>query len=435
MYAMKSTFLLHLKNTVMASNLLDSVRGYLTPDLIDRTSSHLGEPTSSINKALTAAVPGVFGMFMSRAERGDAQGLLHDAHEADDNNVLSNPQRLISGSSGSFLSGGIDRLQSMFGGNAGGLISSIANFAGIRTSSAQGLLSILTPLGLGVLGRHARENNLSAQGLTSYLSSQRSSIMGALPSGFSLGSLFGSREERTSVREDDNTSRAQGVETVREPRKTNWVPLLLLGLGVIALLWFLARRGSDNDRENTVAGASTPMTTTTTTDTHAARATVPTDNTAGRERTNVRLANGQELNAFRGGVEDQLVTCLNEAGCAAGKDQWYDFDNINFETGSAQLTAASQQQVQNIATILNAYPKAKIKIGGYTDKTGNAAANKRLSQQRADAVKRAIIAAGAKANQIVGAEGYGSEFAKVDASASDAERKKDRRIAVQLREK
>jgi outer membrane protein OmpA-like peptidoglycan-associated protein len=85
--------------------------------------------------------------------------------------------------------------------------------------------------------------------------------------------------------------------------------------------------------------------------------------------------------------------------------------------------------------ILKAYPKAKIKIGGYTDKTGDADANKKLSQQRADAVMNAIKTSGANISQLLGAEGYGSGFAKMDSTASDEERKVDRRIAVQLREK
>ena len=58
-----------------------------------------------------------------------------------------------------------------------------------------------------------------------------------------------------------------------------------------------------------------------------------------------------------------MVACLNDAGCTAGTDKWFDFDNINFETGSARLTAESQAQVKNIAAILNAYPKVVIKIG------------------------------------------------------------------------
>jgi outer membrane protein OmpA-like peptidoglycan-associated protein len=65
---------------------------------------------------------------------------------------------------------------------------------------------------------------------------------------------------------------------------------------------------------------------------------------------------------------------------------------------------------------LKAYPKTKIKIGGYTDKKGDEAANKKLSKSRALAVKAALETAGV-GKQVVGAEGYGSEFAKADAVA------------------
>ncbi|HYK54936.1 MAG TPA: OmpA family protein, partial [Flavisolibacter sp.] len=198
-------------------------------------------------------------------------------------------------------------------------------------------------------------------------------------------------------------------------------------------VWYFAGRGKE---KNEMA------TRTTTTDNNAAKhAPVAIDNTSNnmaksaRTSTKVRLANGTELEAYAGGVEEKLVNCLDDAACTAGKDKWFDFDNINFETGSANLTPESQAQVKNIVAVLNAYPKAKIKIGGYTDKTGNAASNQKLSQQRADAVMNAIKAAGAKPEQVTGAEGYGSTMAKMPASASDEERRADRRISVQLREK
>lgn len=157
-----------------------------------------------------------------------------------------------------------------------------------------------------------------------------------------------------------------------------------------------------------------------------------------RETLKVELPGGVTLDAYKGGIEDRLVGFLKTDWTTLGADSlknvWFDFDNLNFETGKASITAESQSQVKNIAAILNAFPKAKFKIGGYTDKTGDAAANKKLSQERADAVLAAISGAGAKAAQLAGAEGYGSEFAKVAASASDEERKADRRIAISVRE-
>jgi outer membrane protein OmpA-like peptidoglycan-associated protein len=291
---------------------------------------------------------------------------------------------------------------------------------------------MLAPLGLGVLGRHARENNMSEQGLTAYLADQKSSIMSALPAGLSLGSLFGGpKVHSTGVGSNVRESKAY-VEDRAPKSGTNWLLWLILAIAAIALLWYFLGKGCNkSDTQATTTDTTTTMTTAPVDTSMNTNTTTTTE----RQSMKVKLADGTEINAYSGGIEDQLVKCLDDAACQAGKDKWFDFDNINFETGSAKLTSESQQQVQNIVAILKAYPKAKIKIGGYTDKVGNADANKKLSQQRADAVMNAIKSAGANAGQLAGAEGYGSQFAKVDASASDEERRSDRRIAVQLREK
>lgn len=149
----------------------------------------------------------------------------------------------------------------------------------------------------------------------------------------------------------------------------------------------------------------------------------------------VKLPDGVELDAYKGGIEDQLVSFLNDPASKAGKDVWFDFDNLNFKSGSAEITEESTKQVQNIAAVLKAYPGLKIKIGGYTDNTGDSLANIKLSQNRADAVFDALKTDGANRTQLLGAEGYGSQFAKSPANAPDEERVKDRRISVSVREK
>lgn len=153
------------------------------------------------------------------------------------------------------------------------------------------------------------------------------------------------------------------------------------------------------------------------------------------ESIKVTLPGGIEIDAYKGGIEDRLVAFLNDTNAKPGKDVWFDFDNLNFETNSASITPESNVQVQNIASILKAYPKVKVKIGGYTDKTGDSAANMQLSQQRADAVLKALQNTNAGTTQLVGAEGYGSQYAKAAADAPDEEKKKDRRISLSVREK
>lgn len=155
-----------------------------------------------------------------------------------------------------------------------------------------------------------------------------------------------------------------------------------------------------------------------------------------RESLKVKLPDGTELDAYKGGIEDKLVAFLNSDYKALGADSlkntWFDFDNLNFNTASAEITAESQKQVSNIAAILKAFPAAKIKIGGYTDKVGDEAANKKLSGDRAKSVKAALDKAGAGA-QVTDAEGYGSAYAKHPADAPESDRVTDRRVSVSVR--
>lgn len=208
--------------------------------------------------------------------------------------------------------------------------------------------------------------------------------------------------------------------------KVNWLPLVLSAVVVLGLIIFIFKgcNGSDQSQEALIGSDSTRF------DSTAVSAELPT-----HESMKVKLPDGVELNAYKGGIEDRLVSFLNDPSSLPGKDVWFDFDNLNFKTGSADITEESLVQIQNLSSILKSYPKLKIKIGGYTDKTGDSLNNMKLSQSRADAVVAALKADSANAAQLTGAEGYGSEYAKAAADAPDSERKTDRRIAVSVRAK
>jgi OmpA family len=72
-----------------------------------------------------------------------------------------------------------------------------------------------------------------------------------------------------------------------------------------------------------------------------------------------------------------------------------------------------------------------MKIGGYTDKVGKDDSNLKLSDSRAKAVQAVLAKAGVGA-QVPQAEGYGETQAKVAETASDEERKADRKTAIRL---
>jgi outer membrane protein OmpA-like peptidoglycan-associated protein len=401
----------------MSTNLLDSLTGAFNNDLIRNAASSLGENEESISKAVSAGIPSMLSGIMSTAGSDGGSNLLALSKQAANSGILDNLGGLFNGGgSGNSLSSGAGLLSSLFGNKVGGLTTLISSFSGVKPSTAGSILSAVAPIALSFIGKHALTNNLSGSGILSWLTGQKSQITNAMPAGLNLSNIF----DGSPVRVAETLKKAAHYE---EPKKStnNWLLPVILGLLGISLLWYFLK-GCNKDVVPTVTTAPAIV------DTPKAITTVV-------ESFYVKLPDGTELNALKGGIEDKLVAFLNDANSTAGKDVWFDFDNLNFETGSAKITAESQAQVNNIAAILKAYPNVQVKYGGYTDVTGDAAANLKLSQERADAVNAAVKMAGASEMQSLGGEGYGSQYAKAAADAPDEEKKKDRRIAVSVRKK
>jgi len=115
------------------------------------------------------------------------------------------------------------------------------------------------------------------------------------------------------------------------------------------------------------------------------------------------------------------------------KETWFDFDRLLFETASAKLEPQSEEQLENVAEILKAYPAVSIKLGGYTDNTGDAAANLKLSSERAQSVKKELSDLGI-ANSRLESEGYGEEH-PVASNDTEEGRAQNRRISIRVTKK
>jgi outer membrane protein OmpA-like peptidoglycan-associated protein len=418
----------------MSFNLLDSVKGLISNELVGKAASSLGESESSVTKAMSGILPSVLGGLVSKATSGGdgASSILDMAKGAASSGILGNLGNLFGGGgNSSLLSSGATMLSGLFGDKIGGIASLISNFAGIKQSSASSLMSMAAPAALGFLGKHASDNNLNASGLTSLLASQKDSIMKALPSGLGnltsmlgLGSVAGAVSSATS-----HAKEATSYATEKASSGTKWLwPLLLLLLGGGLLYYFSKGCGGAKTEEAPAADTTTVKTEVT---------PAPTPEPAAPAPFRVKLPNGKELDAKQGGIEDQLVTFLSGNWKGLGADSlkkiWFNFDNLNFDLGKSTLLPDSEKQLDNIAEILKAFPDAKVKIGGYTDAAGNAASNLKLSGERANAAKAGLAKRGVGA-QVTDAEGYGSKFAKFPATAPDSDRANDRHVSLSVRQ-
>lgn len=144
------------------------------------------------------------------------------------------------------------------------------------------------------------------------------------------------------------------------------------------------------------------------------------------------LSTGYAIKAAKDGFESKLVGFI-ESNEAINKDLWFTMDGITFDTNKATIKAESNGQVTHVAEVLKAFPKVKINIGGYTDNTGKTDANKKLSNNRANAVKKALVKLGTTADR-VDAEGYGSEHPVASNDTAEG-RQQNRRIDVRVTEK
>ena len=80
--------------------------------------------------------------------------------------------------------------------------------------------------------------------------------------------------------------------------------------------------------------------------------------------------------------------------------------NIQFEYNSSALTEDSQAGIQVLADFLKRNPELKVELAGHTDDVGGAAYNLKLSSERAEVVREALVAKGIDPSRMA-AKGYG----------------------------
>ncbi len=100
---------------------------------------------------------------------------------------------------------------------------------------------------------------------------------------------------------------------------------------------------------------------------------------------------------------------------------------IHFEFNKATIKADSFPILNAVAQVLRDNPDITIEIGGHTDNIGGEAYNDKLSQARADSVRKYLIDKGSISPSRLTAKGYG-QHDPIDTNATEAGRAKNRRV-------
>jgi len=136
--------------------------------------------------------------------------------------------------------------------------------------------------------------------------------------------------------------------------------------------------------------------------------------------TNIRLAKGGVALYER---NEQSMTAVEKAIAETGK---FVTNNILFETGKATLKPESMAEIQKVADYMKKNPTARFEVQGHTDNQGSDKINDPLSQQRAEAVVKALEGLGCDPFNMR-AVGKGSHEPVADNATEDG-RAKNRRV-------
>jgi outer membrane protein OmpA-like peptidoglycan-associated protein len=367
---------------MMNVNLVDKVKGYLSPDIIRTFGLQLGETPEATQRGLNSAIPAVMGGFARKAS-SDPSGagierILTDAPR-DGEKLEDLPSMIASSSRTDAL---IGKSQGMLGGLFGDRLSSavdqVANSAGVGPKSAGKILAIAAPLVGAVVRREAGVRHLNAGGLATMLSEQKSVVTSALGSG--VTNIFGAgewseAETRTPVQSAYAERGAYRTTPEGKPAgRRIGVPFILLGaLILLGLLYLFGRR------REPIAATPEPAP-----QIEVPRVAVPGPPAMAIGGTGSAIV---ELNRF-----------FDDPSQATPKR--IPLEGVTFDHDSNRISSAGMDTLSKAAATLQAHPSANVRVDGYTDDSGNPEYNTALSTERANAVRDALVRDGVDPQRI-----------------------------------
>jgi outer membrane protein OmpA-like peptidoglycan-associated protein/uncharacterized membrane protein YeaQ/YmgE (transglycosylase-associated protein family) len=448
----------HGYDTPAATNLIDLTKKALPPDLFQKLSAMVGESPNHTKKALEAMVPSILAEAASQAATpSGANHLFNLAKEtATGTDLVSNlASHLEGGGIESITRTGQSILNTLFGDKLGGLLSWFSRFAGIKGAATTTLMSVASTLVMNLLGKQILQHGLDPSGLSHLLAGQKSWVSRLLPSGITevpgMSALadFGGRAAAAArgAAEYGERAAAAAQGTARDAYRgtvsglqgaTPWLsallPLFLIGLPLLAFPFVIQGcAGNAPLAQGPVAklpevkAPDARLPEVKAPDIKLPEVKMPDVKAPDLSKlVQVKLPDGVDLGIPEGSFLNRVYSFLTNKNDITPRT--FVFDNLHFDGATVKMAPETETSVKVLSTLLKAFPTVKLRIDGHTDNTVEAAEAKRVSLERANAVKELLVKAGIPAERIT-TEGYGSEK-PLAPNDTEAGRAQNRRVEL-----
>lgn len=414
-------------------NLVESLKELAGPGLVAQASSLLGESESSVGTAISAAIPTVLGGILTRVGDLDALGnLLEQFKNTAGGSISDQIGGLLSESDNDELKASKSILDGSFSGRQADFADLVSKLSGVKVASASRILALVGSLIGKVLGNKAITDGLDASGFAALLNEQKANILSGLPAGAAalLGLAEMPRIAMPTVVDPTASAPIESapVQDLEIPRAagTNWLVPAIGAAVVAATIWWFTRPVAAVDP---VEGTKPPISIETPEPKPNSTQPKPPVKTNGQASVRT-LPDGTKLRVAGNSIEGELLDFLEDASRPADDKTWFNFRKLNFDAGKSTLKSGTYDEIVRLASILKAYPHVTVKIGGYTDNTGDPEQNRTLSAARAKSVLVALSAFGVESGRLE-SEGYGSDF-PVASNDTEEGRAANRRIAIRV---
>ncbi|CAM4047045.1 Outer membrane protein OmpA-like peptidoglycan-associated protein [Rahnella bruchi] len=297
------------------------------------------------------------------------------------------------------------------------LIKMVSSVSKISTESSRSLVSVGAALLFSIFRKYLHQGNTQSLPLQGWMDKINYNPSALLPAAF-INYLKGENTARYTFPEYHTEGASIKNKPVKKEGSTfKWLWLLLLAI-IVAVVLLLKSCVMTGDNSHTAMQKTTD-------NMHAIWGDLGVFFSKA-------LPDGKTITIPQKGLENKVLGYIEDNNDTA-PTATFAFDRLLFEKNSSDLDPASKDQLSNIVEILKAYPNVHIKLNGYTDTSGTDEFNMKLSQDRANAVRDALVEQGAPADRL-DAAGFGSAN-PVAANDTEANRAKNRRIEIQVSRK